>query len=92
MSATYNGWNPLAVKVTVTTGTTAGADITVTGITTSDILLAVIEEDGTSGVTADNLLSEASITDTNDVQCSTTNTTGKVLTIWWLDVSALSEA
>ena len=76
------------LKFTLTAGAAADADITVTGITTSDTLASVIGFDPDNGTPADQVIdvtSEASITDDNDIQCDTTDTTGYDLLVIWYD-------
>lgn len=76
-----------AIKMTAVAGGTAG-DFTVTGITTSDVLLGVsgVDLGGTSVV---NLLSEFSITATNKINNTAgTDTTGYGLIVLWEDVDA----
>ncbi len=68
-------------------GAAAAANITVTGIKTTDHLLGIIHIEDlavTSGdVVKGELLAEASITAANTIQLSTTNTTGDTLIVVW---------
>lgn len=76
------------LKVTVVAGAAAVTDIAVAGILTTDTLVAVLHEDGTSGVTQSNLVSEASITSAGNIQLATTATTGDKLVVYWFDKAA----
>jgi len=75
-----------AIKFTIAAGAGASSDITVTGITTSDKLMWVLESAASTADFTDRT-STTSITDTNDIQC-TVATTGDKMLIWWYDVSA----
>lgn len=70
----------------VATGAGANSDITVTGITTGDRLVTVLELDGTAYTIVADRTSACSITDDDDVQC-TASTTGNKLFILWDDTS-----
>ncbi len=77
-----------AIRVTSgISGAAAEADMTVTGITTSDEILKVT---GDTGGTPVDLTDEVSITDTNDVQIEAggTDMTGKLVEVVWFDASA----
>lgn len=67
----------------VVAGTTAATNIAITGLKTTDTILAVIHEDGTTGVTQANLVAEASIPTAGNLQLSTTDTSTDVLIVWY---------
>lgn len=69
---------------TAITGTDVDTDMTVTGITTADEIIKAI---GDLAGTPLDITSEISITDTNDVQCTTTDHTGKTIEVWYIDNS-----
>jgi len=68
------------VEVKYVAGAAAG-NITVTGVATTDVLLTVLKQDGTSGLFTD-LTSEFSVTATNTINNTAgTNTTGHFLLV-----------
>ena len=82
--------NNLAFKVAVVAGTTAAANIAISGIATTDKIVAVVRVDldaTASNIDVDDLTSEASITSAGNIQLSTTNTTGDKLIVFWLDIT-----
>lgn len=74
--------NKPAVKVALINGGSAGAH-TVTGITTDDDLIAVFEQDGTSGLLTD-LTSEFTVSDVDEIDntSGTATTSDKLLVIY----------
>lgn len=88
------------LKSNVVAGTTATTNIAISGIATTDRLVAVVrfnvEADTGDNASGDkvadvsDLLSEASITSAGNIQLSTTNTTGDKLLVIWYDQSATS--
>ncbi len=79
-------YDPTAVKCIALAGAAAAADITLTGITTADTLLFVMRSLATTAAPSD-ITATMSITDTNDIQESTTDTTGDIVWVWWYDQS-----
>ena len=87
--------NNLVLKFTVVDGAAANTNIGVSGIATSDKVVSVVKLDftlteGTPNTRtweASDLTSEASITSAGNIQLSTTNTTGEVLLVFWLDIT-----
>lgn len=82
--------NNLVLKVVVVAGTTAAANIAVSGIATTDKIVAVVRVDldaTAANIDVDDLTSEASITSAGNIQLSTTNTTGDKLIVFWLDIT-----
>jgi len=73
-------------KFILTTGTTAAANITATGIATADTLIFVTEISATDAIWTDRT-SEASITAANVIQCSTTDTSTDQILICYHDAS-----
>ena len=74
------------LKYQLVNGDTASTNIAVTGITTSDILVHVIEEAVTSAVSTDRT-SVASITSAGNIQLSASTSADK-LHVLWVDVDA----
>jgi len=73
------------LKVSVVAGTTANTDITVSGISTSDTILAVLELVG-AGVDVTDIQDEtgnASITAANTIQISTDTSGSKLIVLWY---------
>ena len=87
--------NNLVLKFTVVSGTTSATNIAVSGIATTDKFVSVVKLDftlseGTPNTRtweASDLTSEASITSAGNIQLSTTNTSGEVLLVLWLDIT-----
>ena len=85
--------SPSALRQTVVGGAAADTDIAVSGILTTHTLLSVVKLDftladgspNTRTWDADDLLSEASVTSDSNIQLSTTDTTGAILIVTWLD-------
>lgn len=75
-----------AVKMIALAGAAAAADITLTGVTTSDTLLFVMHSAATTAA-PDDITDETTITDTNDIQASTTDTSSGIVWVWWYDQS-----
>ncbi len=88
--------NNLAFQFTVVNGTTANTNIAVSGINTQDRIVSVVKLDftlseGTPNTRtweASDLTSEASITSNGNIQLSTTDTTGEILLVFWIDITA----
>ena len=77
-------------QVDLVNGTTAAANIAVTGIATGDKLVAVIgfdPDNATPASQVQNFTSEASITSGGNIQLSTTDTTGFDLLVIWMDIT-----
>lgn len=74
------------LSIDLVAGAAADAAITVTGIGTEDTILSVIHN--TAGTLAD-LTAEATITDDDEIQLGTTDTTGDQLLVFWYDKGAL---
>ena len=87
--------NNLVLKFTVVNGAAASTNIAISGIATSDKIVGVAKLDftlaeGTPNTRtweASDLTSEASITSAGNIQLSTTDTTGEVLLVLWLDIT-----
>ncbi len=82
--------NNLVFKVDLVNGTTATTNIAVSGIKTTDRLVAVIgfdPDNATPASQVQNFSSEASITSDGNIQLSTTNSTGFDLLVMWLDIT-----
>ena len=82
--------NNLVLKIVVVAGTTAAANIAISGIATTDKIVAVVRVDldaTAANIDVDDLTSEASITSAGNIQLSTTNTTGDKLIVFWLDIT-----
>ena len=71
----------LGITCEVVDGAAIDTNISVPGLE-DGCLIAVLHEDGASGVTLGNLLSEASIPSSENLQLSTTDTTGDKLLVW----------
>lgn len=88
--------NNLAFKFTVVNGTTANTNIAVSGINTQDRIVAVAKLDftlnegtpNTRAWEASDLTTEASITSNGNLQLSSTDTTGEILLVFWIDITA----
>lgn len=69
-------------------GAAANNDITITGIATKDKIIAALEIQPPTASSGDtvksDLTSEISITAANTVQCSTTDTTGNQVLVFWV--------
>lgn len=82
-----------AIKTTVVSGAAAATDIAITDLETGDTLVGVVKLDFTLTEGAPNtrawstsdLLSEGSVTSDGNIQLNTTDTTGAVLLVTWLD-------
>ena len=87
--------NNLVVKFTVVNGTTSATNIAISGIATTDKIVSVVKLDftlaeGTHNTRtweASDLTSEASVTSAGNIQLSTTNTSGEILLVLWLDIT-----
>ena len=87
--------NNLVVKFTVVNGTTAATNIALSGIATSDKIAGVVKLDftltegtpNTRAWDASDLTSEASVTSAGNIQLSTTDTSGEILLVLWLDIT-----
>ncbi len=77
------------IKVAVGAGAAANADLVVTGITTDDTILALIQITQTTGAPVD-LTQYATINDDDDVRSTQafTNTTADFFLCLWHDASA----
>ena len=84
-----------SLKTTIVSGAASATDIAISGIETGNTLVGVVKldftlTDGTPNTrtwdTAD-LLSEASITSDGNIQLGTTDATGAVLLVTWLDLT-----
>lgn len=84
--ASGQGKKMSGLRFTQAAGAAALRNIRVPGITTSDVLLAVLELAVTSGVPTDRT-SEASISSNGNIQLSTTSTATDQLIVIWQDVS-----
>lgn len=73
------------VRAEVGAGAGASSDITIAGISTSDVLISVIEINTTSGAWTDQT-GDSSITEANTIQC-TNATTGNQVFCMWMDLS-----
>jgi len=76
------------LKVTVVAGAAANTNIPITGITTKDTLVAVLQvepDNGTTGTMLTDRTGEASITSAGNIRLSTTATTDKQLLVIWFD-------
>jgi len=80
-------YEPAAVKMNALAGASAASDITLTGVTTSDTLLFVMHSAATTAA-PDDITDETTITDTNDIQASTTDTSSGIVLVVWYDQSA----
>ena len=90
MNHVWAAFNPRMIKMTIVAGADSATSITVTGIEKDDdeILAAWYE---TSGVPTAVLTDEMTITVDSYVENSTTDTTGDVICILWVDKSAGDE-
>ncbi len=80
--------NNLVVKFTVVNGTTAATNIAISGIATTDKIVSVVKLDFTlSGGTSNTRTWEASVTSAGNIQLSTTDTSGEILLVLWLDIT-----
>ena len=87
--------NNLVVKFTVVNGTTAATNIALSGIATTDKIAGVVKLDftltegtpNTRAWDASDLTSEASVTSAGNIQLSTTDTSGEILLVLWLDIT-----
>lgn len=87
--------NNLVVKFTVVNGTTAATNIAISGIATTDKIVSVVKLDftltegtpNTRAWDASDLTSEASVTSAGNIQLSTTDTSGEILLVLWLDIT-----
>lgn len=70
------------LTVTVATGAGANTNIAVTGITTSDTLLSVIEVPAATTTLVDRT-STSSITSAGNIQCTQSTSGNQVLVIWY---------
>lgn len=75
------------LKFSVATGAAAATNIAITGITTSDTLVSVLQFVGAGTDITDvaDRTSEASITSDGNIQLSSTDTTGGKLLVVWYD-------
>lgn len=76
------------LKVAITAGAAADADITVTGIRATDTIRSVIAIDGDNATPADSVIdvtSEVSITANDTIRLSTTSTAAYRLMVTWYD-------
>jgi hypothetical protein len=76
------------LKFSVVAGSTAVANIAVTGILTEDTIVAVLrlDRDATAAnINLADVTSEASITSNGNIQLTTTNTTGDTLVVVWFN-------
>lgn len=86
-----------SLAITLVDGAAADTNIAVTGITTGDTIVSVIEvvvaADTGTDATGDKVTgladrtSEADITSAGNIQLDTTNTTGSQLVVFWLNAS-----
>ncbi len=76
------------LQIDLLSGTTATTNIAVSGIATTDTIVAClhISTAATIGTIAD-ILSEVSITSAGNIQLSSTNTTSDQLMLFWIDNS-----
>ena len=87
--------NNQVLKFTVVSGGGAATNIAIAGISTADKIVGVAKLDftltegapNTKTWDASDLTSEASVTSAGNIQLSTTNTTGEVLLVLWLDIT-----
>ena len=82
--------NNLVLKFAVVAGASAVANIAISGIATTDKIVAVVRVDlnaTAANIDVDDLTSEASITSAGNIQLSTTNTTSDKLIVFWLDIT-----
>ncbi len=72
------------LQCVVVAGDTANTNIPVAGATVKKTtLVAVNASDGTSGILEANRVAEAAVTSDGNIQLDTTNTTGKILAVWF---------
>ena len=84
-----------SLKTTIVSGAASATDIAISGIETGDTLVGVVKldftlTDGTPNTRTwdtGDLLSEASITSDSNIQLGTTDATGAVLLVTWLDLT-----
>ena len=78
----------MLLRVSVLAGTTAAANIAVTGILTTDTIVACLEFTTAASIaTLADRTAECSITSNGNIQCSTTNTSSNALLLFWLQNS-----
>jgi len=68
-------------------GTGAGSNITVTGIATTDVLVAVWRVSGSTAGLVDSVTDETSITAANTIQLATTASNSDYIMGFYIDVS-----
>lgn len=81
------------LKVSVVAGAAANTNITVTGITTADSILSVLQvepDNGTAATMLTNRTTETWISGAGTIKLTTTATTGKQLLIFWYDHDSYS--
>jgi hypothetical protein len=81
---TMGTYEDFKMAATFGAGTTAAGNITITGITTKDEIIAAFHFAATSGILTTDLLSQISITAANTVQCASTNTSGGVVLVFYV--------
>ncbi len=87
--------NNQVLKFTVVNGAAANSNIAITGIATADKIVGVAKLDftltegtpNTRAWDASDLTGEASVTSAGNIQLDTTDTTGEVLLVLWLDIT-----
>ena len=85
--------SPDGIRTTVVSGAGTDTDIAVSGILATHTLLGVVKldftlTDGTPNTRtwdADDLRAEASVTSDGNIQLGTTDTSGAILTVTWLN-------
>lgn len=73
------------VKAEVGAGALANTDITISGISTTDVIICAVEINATSGAWTDRTAT-TSVTAANTVQC-TASTSGNSVFVMWMDLS-----
>ena len=76
----------IALKQGFGSGTTANADISITGIKPGDVIVSAFEITDAASVLKTDLTSEIAITAAGKVQCTTTNTSSNQVLVTWLSL------
>ena|ERR1044072_8472824 len=74
------------LKINVVAGAGANTNIAVTGIVTTDTLLAVLQfepDDGTSSTMITNRTGTTSITSAGNIQCTVSTASKQLLVVWY---------
>lgn len=87
LTADLRGWRPGAVKNAFAAGSTAGAELTLTGIKVGDEIRRAVYYPA-SGLPS-SVLSEISVYADGKVKCASTNTSSGTIEVEWISAAAL---